>query len=185
MGVRFRHLGIHVYDLAMMVDFYTAMFGFVVSDYSVEDDLEIAFLTSSPDDHHQIVLIGGRKPGIESRDLLNQISYKADSLEEVLGIYARARSLQLEDVDPVSHGNSWSCYFRDPEGNRQEVYCDTPWYITQPHFTLMDFDQPADQVRAQTEALVRGDPSFRLRQDWQDELRTTIEAKLATLEDRR
>lgn len=179
MAVRFKHFGIHVYDLDRMVDFYSRMFGFVVSDYSVEDQLQIAFLTASPDDHHQVVLIGGRKPGIESRDLLNQISYKTDSLEELLAVYRVARDLELADIEPVTHGNSWSCYFRDPEGNRQEVYCDTPWYITQPHFTIMDFDQPADVLRAATEKLVRQDPSFRMRDEWQKEIRAGIEAKLA------
>lgn len=179
MAIRFKHFGIHVYDLDAMVDFYCRTFGFVVSDYSVEDHLEIAFLTASPDDHHQVVLIGGRAPETRSKDLLNQISYKTDSLEEVLAVYRQVRDLGLEDIEPVSHGNSWSCYFRDPEGNRQEVYCDTPWYVTQPHFTLMNFDQPVDALRAETEALVRADPSFRMREDWQRDVRAKIEAALA------
>lgn len=179
MAIRFKHFGIHVYDLDAMVDFYCRMFGFVVSDYSVEDHLQIAFLTASPDDHHQVVLIGGRAEGIESKDLLNQISYKADGLEEVVNVYKKARSLGLRDVEPVSHGNSWSCYFRDPEGNRQEVYCDTPWYVTQPHFTLMNFDQPVDALRAETEELVRSDPSFRMREEWQHDVRQKIEIALA------
>lgn len=179
MAIRFKHFGIHVYDLDAMVDFYCRTFGFVVSDYSVEDHLQIAFLTASPEDHHQVVLIGGRASGVHSKDLLNQISYKADDLEEVLSVYRRVTTMGLEDIEPVSHGNSWSCYFRDPEGNRQEVYCDTPWYVSQPHFTLMNFDQPVEALRAETEALVRADPSFRMRADWQREVRAKIEAALA------
>ncbi|MEY9537932.1 catechol 2,3-dioxygenase [Bradyrhizobium diazoefficiens] len=180
MALKFKHFGIHVYDLTAMVEFYGKMFGFVVSDYSVDNNLQIAFLTSNPEDHHQVALIGGREPGVVSRHLLNQISYKADSLNEVLATYRCARSMGLDDIEPVSHGNSWSCYFRDPEGNRQEVYCDTPWYVTQPHFTLMNFDQPAETLRAETEALVRADPSFRLRDDWKREIRAKIEAALAS-----
>jgi catechol-2,3-dioxygenase len=179
MAIRFKHFGFHVYDLDGMVDFYCRMFGLVVSDYSVEDQLQIAFLTGSPDDHHQVVLIGGREPGTQSKHLLNQISYRADSLDEVLEIYRQACAMGLEDIEPVTHGNSWSCYFRDPEGNRQEVYCDTPWYVTQPHFTIMNFDQSTDALRAETEALVRADPSFRMRDEWQAEIRAKIEAALA------
>ncbi|WP_322966331.1 VOC family protein [Sphingomonas fuzhouensis] len=179
MAIRFKHFGIHVYDLDKMVAFYTNMFGFVVSDYSVEDNLQIAFMTGSPDDHHQIVLIGGREPGLVSKHLLNQISYKTDTLDELLAVYRRARDLGLKDIEPVTHGNSWSCYFRDPEGNRQEVYCDTPWYITQPHFTLMDFDQSADELYAQTETLVRADPSCRPRSEWQADIHAKIAAALA------
>lgn len=179
MAIQFKHIGIHVYDLDGMVDFYKAMFGLVVSDYSVEDALQIAFMTGSPEDHHQIVLIGGRAPDIQSKHLLNQMSYKADSLEEVLEVYRKAKTMNLDEIEPVTHGNSWSCYFRDPEGNRQEVYCDTPWYITQPHFTLLDFDKSADEIRAETEALVRADPSFRSREEWKAEIREKITAALA------
>lgn len=179
MAIQFKHIGIHVYDLDGMVDFYRDMFGLVVSDYSVEDYLQIAFMTGSPEDHHQVVLIGGREPGVVSKHLLNQLSYKADSLEEILEIHRKAKALGLDDIEPVTHGNSWSCYFRDPEGNRQEVYCDTPWYITQPHFTLLDFDKSADEIRAETEALVRADPSFRPRAEWQAEMRAKISAALA------
>ena len=32
----------------------------------------------------------------------------------------------------MNHGNAWSVYFRDPEGNRIEIFCDTEWYIEQP-----------------------------------------------------
>lgn len=179
MAIQFKHVGIHVHDLDGMVEFYKSMFGLVVSDYSVEDYLQIAFMTASPEDHHQIVLIGGRGQGIQSKDLLNQISHKAGSLEEVLKVYRKATTMGLDDIEPVTHGNSWSCYFRDPEGNRHEVYCDTPWYITQPHFTLLDFSKSADEVRAETEKLVRADPSFRSRDDWKAEIRQKITAALA------
>ncbi|MFV3077276.1 VOC family protein [Niveispirillum fermenti] len=179
MAVQFKHLGIHVYDLDGMVRFYKDMFGLVVSDYSVEDNLQIVFMTGSPDDHHQIVLIGGREPGVVSKHLLNQISYKADSLDQIVEIYRKAKALSLEDIETVTHGNSWSCYFRDPEGNRQEVYCDTPWYITQPHLTFLNFDKPVDEIRADTEALVRADPSFRLRTEWQAEIKTKLTAAFA------
>lgn len=179
MAIQFKHIGIHVYDLDAMVEFYKTMFGLVVSDYSVEDDLQIAFLTGSPEDHHQVVLIGGRAPGIQSKDLLNQMSYKAESLEEILEVYRKATEMDLQEIEAVTHGNSWSCYFRDPEGNRQEVYCDTPWYVTQPHFTLLDFSKSPDEVRADTEALVRTDPSLRSRDEWKSEMREKITAALA------
>lgn len=179
MAIQFKHIGIHVYDLDGMTRFYQNMFGLVVSDYSVEDNLQIVFMTGSPDDHHQVVLIGGREPGILSKHLLNQMSYKADGLDEILEVYRKAKELGLDDVETVTHGNSWSCYFRDPEGNRQEVYCDTPWYITQPHLTFLDFDKSAADIRADTEALVRADPSFRPRDEWKSEIRAKITAALA------
>lgn len=177
--MKFKHVGIHVFDLDLMVDFYKNIFGLVVSDYSVEDKLQIAFMTASPEDHHQVVLIGGRTPGSISKDILNQLSFKVDSLDAVKSTYERVVAAGSGDIEPVSHGNSWSCYFRDPEGNRAEVYCDTPWYIHQPHFTLIDMTKPVAQIYAETEAQCRADPSFRLRSDWMAETRSKIEAALS------
>jgi len=33
----------------------------------------------------------------------------------------------LIGTDATCHGNSWSVYFRDPEGNRIETFGQTPW----------------------------------------------------------
>ena len=43
-------------------------------------------------------------------------------------------------------------YFRDPEGNRLEVFCDTQWYIEQPCIEDLDLSQPAEQIRAKSDA---------------------------------
>ena len=32
----------------------------------------------------------------------------------------------------MSHGNTLSIYFNDPEGNGLEVFWDTPWHVAQP-----------------------------------------------------
>ena len=56
---------------------------------------------------------------------------------------------------PMDHGNAWSLYFRDPEGNRLEVFCDTQWYIEQPCLEDLDLSLPADQIRAKSDAFCR------------------------------
>jgi catechol 2,3-dioxygenase len=62
--VALSHLGISVYDFDRMVDFYTRVMGMIISDTDVLPfaPIKIAFLTSNPDDHHQLVIVGGRKP---------------------------------------------------------------------------------------------------------------------------
>ena len=45
----------------------------------------------------------------------------------------------------MDHGNAWSLYFRDPEGNRLEVFCDTQWYVEQP--CLEDLDLSCRPIR--------------------------------------
>jgi catechol-2,3-dioxygenase len=32
----------------------------------------------------------------------------------------------------VTRGNAWWVYLRDPEGNRLELFIDTPWLVTRP-----------------------------------------------------
>src|SRR6185437_9725306 len=59
------------------------------------------------------------------------------------------------------HGHAWSIYFRDPEGNRIEVYCDTPWYVHQPIREEMDFDLPEAEILKRSEALARSLPGFK------------------------
>jgi catechol-2,3-dioxygenase len=66
----------------------------------------------------------------------------------------------------LNHGNSLSIYFSDPEGNTVEVYLDTPWYVTQPHGDPLDLEQPDDTIWAETERIVRADPTFATVDAW-------------------
>ena len=55
----------------------------------------------------------------------------------------------------MDHGNAWSLYFRDPEGNRLEMFCDTQWYIEQPCLEDLDLSLPAEEIRARSDAFCR------------------------------
>ena len=113
----FSHVGIWVTDLEAMRDFYTDVLGFVVSDRGPIGETELVFLTQATSDHHQLVLAKGRP-----RDLgfttVNQISYKLDSLATLRDVYAEIRHKPVKELVQISHGNAWSIYFKDPEGNR-------------------------------------------------------------------
>jgi catechol-2,3-dioxygenase len=66
----------------------------------------------------------------------------------------------------ATHGNAVSIYFRDPEGNRLEVFLDMPWYCEQPLREPINLDQADDAVMAQAEALARSRPRFQSRDQW-------------------
>jgi catechol-2,3-dioxygenase len=70
----------------------------------------------------------------------------------------------------TSHGNAVSIYFRDPEGNRLEVFLDMPWYCEQPLREPIDLDQSDETVMAAAEALARSRPKFRSRAEWLKEM---------------
>ena len=164
--VAFSHLGINVHDLARMEDFYTRVLGLLVSDRgTLANGPTLVFLSRDPDEHHQIVLVTGRAP--DTRDnVVNQISFKLPALADLKAMHARVRDAGVKEFRIVTHGNAWSIYFADPEGNRVEVFVDTPWHTRQPCAEPFDITAPTETILAETEALCRRRPDFASRSDW-------------------
>lgn len=127
------------------------------------------FLSRDPDEHHQIVLVSGRPERI-AFNVINQISLKADSLLTLQDFYVRVKAAGVAELIPVTHGNALSVYFRDPEGNRIELYWDLPWYVSQPCRVVAPFELPANQLLAWAEEHARSLPGFRPRSEWRREM---------------
>ena len=173
-GLRFSHVGLYVSDMASMVEFYGAVLGFVVTDRGMLDRALLTFLSRDPSEHHQIVLVEGRPSGLCDR-VVNQVSFRVGSLGELQRFYCAIQARGLREIAPVTHGNAWSIYFRDPEGNRIEVFADTDWHVTQPVREPIDLDRPETEIRRETEALCRERPGFMPIAEW----RTQIARKIA------
>jgi catechol-2,3-dioxygenase len=155
------HVGLYVHDLQKAEDFYTRVLGFTVTDRGKVRGADIVFTSWDPKDHHQVALIDGR-PKELGFNHINQISFRVTSVEELQTIWRRVKNEpDVSDLRPIDHGNAWSLYFRDPEGNRLEVFCDTEWYIAQPCLEQLDLAQSADQIRAKSEAFCRNAPGFK------------------------
>jgi catechol 2,3-dioxygenase len=165
------HFGIYARDLNTMVEFYTRIFGLTVSDWGASTrGMDIAFLTGDPDEHHQLVIASGRPEQAEF-STVNQVSFEVNNLEELRQYYARLAKEGVKGLETRNHGNAWSIYFSDPEGNRMEIYLPSPWYVAQPRGEPLDLTQPADTIIATTEAMVRQDPTCRPVSEWSAELR--------------
>ncbi len=158
------HLGFYVTNMALMVEFYTSQLGMVVTDRGEAAGAAWTFLSGDPREHHQVVLATGRPPG--SFQLINQVSFRLPDLEGLRTYHRHLSSIDATGLEAVTHGNSWSVYFRDPEGNRIELYCSSPWYVSQPMRVPVDLTQSADDLLAQTDALTRDDPSRVPLEDW-------------------
>ena len=172
------HMGINVYDIAAMEAFYTGVLGLVVTDRGVGKTFkaQLVFMSSNPYSHHQLVLASGRDPGSPATSI-NQISFKVEDLDQLREMYRRVREHGVEGLRPLNHGNAWSMYFADPEGNNVEVYCDSPWYVSQPHGDPFDPEAPTGQIVAETEAVVRQDPDFMPVEQWRERLRARLEER--------
>ncbi len=164
---RLAHVGIYVRDLDRMVAFYNRVFGMVVTDRGVSTRPgapTMAFMSRDPSEHHQIAFGTGRAP--DAPTTINQISFRVDDLEDMRVWYARLVDLGVENLDPRNHGNAWSIYFLDPEGNRLEIYTATDWYVSQPCGAPLDLTKAAAQIVEETAALARRDPKHCPISEW-------------------
>jgi catechol 2,3-dioxygenase len=160
------HFGIHVTDPVRMEAFYTGVMGLLVTDRgTLPHGPTLTFLSHDPDQHHQLVLVTGRPPGIEY-NVVNQISFKLPGLADLKIAHARLRAEGVKEFRIVTHGNAWSIYFADPEGNRVELFVDTPWHTPQPFAEPFDIEASVDAIEEATERLCRSRPGFASRAEW-------------------
>jgi catechol-2,3-dioxygenase len=169
------HFGLYVTDVDRMVDFYSRMFGFVVSDRGESSaGPAIVFMTRDPREHHQLVFAAGR-PADLPFNIVNQMSFRVDSLKSLRDMQTKLKQEPgVTILGPVSHGNALSLYFRDPEGNRVELLIDTPWHVPQPCRIPVDLSLPDGELWRYIEEKARALPGFRLRSEWQAEITQKI-----------
>lgn len=161
--MEFSHVGIFATDLPKMERFYTAFLGMTVTDRGALGGRQLVFLSRNPAEHHQVVLVSGRPAEVPST--VNQISFRVAGMSALREFFARLAGAALEAA-PVTHGNAVSLYFDDPEGNRIEVFFDTPWYCEQPLRVCIDLGKTDDQILGEIEALCRRQPGFKTRDEW-------------------
>jgi len=164
MKLRWSHAVIYVRDLETMVDFYRNVLGFEVSDRGPLDPadpegLQIVFMSQVGSDHHQIAFLPLRQEGMKT--VFDHIAFRVDSLADVKEM---ARKLEADGrataIRPLTHGNAWSVYFSDPEGNGLEVFCDSPFAVQQPQIRPWDLTMSDDELRRTTEKEFASEPGF-------------------------
>lgn len=153
MQLRWSHAFVHVRSMATMLDFYTNVLGFEVTDQGDVGGKLVAFLSQVATDHHQLAFM-------ESEDSAKQdaprrvahFAFRVDSLQDVKLLHQRLQGdSRVEGINPVSHGNAWSVYFTDPEHNGIEVFCDSPWHVRQPQGRGWDPAASDEDIRRATQ----------------------------------
>ena len=81
----------------------------------------------------------------------------------------------MSHIAPICHGNALSVYFRDPEGNRMELFIDTPWYVRQPQRIPIDLALADAELWAWAEAEARRQPDFKPVEQWRAEIAEKME----------
>ena len=163
MTLRWSHTVMYVKDLDNMIDFYTKALGFEVSDrgpLGPPGAPEIVFMSQVDTDHHQFAFLPVRA-GEEASNTHNHMAFRVESLSEVRDFNTSLRADgRASDFGPICHGNAWSIYFKDPEGNGLEIFCDTPFHVKQPQAKPWDPSMSDAELLDWTKAEFGDEPDF-------------------------
>ena len=171
-NIQLSHFELYVNDVGSMEEFYTQHLGFVVTDRG-DGDAAMVFLSRNPDEHHQLVL-NSRHSNKIIESPVDHISFRVNSMTN-LRVFYKALQSSLTALQTVSHGNTWSIYFRDPEGNRLELFTETPWQVKQPCRFEVDFELSNQELMEFTERKVSSLPGFGEAGDWRADIAKSTE----------
>ncbi|MEN8182307.1 MAG: VOC family protein [Myxococcota bacterium] len=168
MPLHWSHAVLYVRDLEAMLDFYTQVLGFEVTDRGAlgPDGTGIIFLSQLPQEHHQLAFVA-RPTGEERESSFDHLAFRVESLGELRELSERLRKDgRVEQIAPITHGNTWSFYFRDLEGNGLEVFCETPWHVQQPQLRGWDPSQSDEELLEWTRGEFQNEAGFGSLEDY-------------------
>lgn len=176
MGLKLSHAFINVSDLDAVVPFYTDVLGFRITDRgTIGDGLEAVFMSQDPENHHQIALANALKQAGGGTRQLGHVAFRMENLDDLRALKKKLAAEGIEVRREISHGNAWSLYFADPEGNGVECFVDTPFHVSQPQGKPTDIDLDDDTLVEKTRNDFGKEPEFGAYADWQDRLRARLE----------
>ena len=116
------------------------------SEVSYAND-NIAFMCYD-EEHHRIAI--GVLPESEGQEVpppspfgFNHLAFTYETLEDLIKTYKRVKAEGIEPYWCINHGPTMSMYFKDPDGNRMELFSDnfsTPEEM-QAYFDSGQFDE--------------------------------------------
>ncbi|TMH44057.1 MAG: hypothetical protein E6H54_09885 [Betaproteobacteria bacterium] len=115
------HVGLYCRDVTRMVEFYTRVLGFKVSDVNEKG---MTFLRFGAD-HHSFVLAPAPQPP-SGPTVLQQIAMEVADLDSLKRIrtYLLAQDVKASAIKHEGPGNDYTFDFDDPEGNRLQFFCE-------------------------------------------------------------
>jgi catechol 2,3-dioxygenase len=164
------HSTLSARNLDALKAFYCDVLGFEVTNTGpvpgegVNQDL--VFLSQDPSAHHQIAMVGGSLTGDHDFVMVDHLAFRTGSLDDLRVIHKNLIDAGITEILQIDHGNSWSLYFNDPEGNGVETYVDTPFHVAQPYANEWDINAADEEILATTRDNAKDAPEFMLMKDW-------------------
>lgn len=169
------HSTLSVTQFEKTLAFYCDVLGFIVTNRGVvPGDTQIAFISQDPNNHHQIAMVEVAEAADNGFVLADHLAFRTESLQDLRTIRARLTEAGVDPILPICHGNAWSLYFSDPEGNGLECFVDSPFHVAQPFAQGFDLDQSDEAVEASTKALIEGEPEFQDIAAWRASFRASL-----------
>lgn len=170
------HTTVAVRDIDAMLDFYCEVLGFVVTNRGeVGEGSQMAFVSQDPTEHHQLVFVSGLPETEHQFVMADHMAFRTGTLDDLRVIGARLDEAGVQSVIPINHGNAWSLYFNDPEGNGLECFVDSPFHVAQPFADGFDLSADDTTIEAETRAKIESDPEFQPMSDWQTQFRARLD----------
>ena len=144
------HVNLYVRDAERSEKFYADVLGLRTNESRPG---KAVFMSANLGESHEIALmqLGPDANGrVENQVGLNHIAWRMDTFEDLKELYQRLKETGVEIERIGDHGISLGIYFRDPDGNGNEVYYEMPrdqWpseQIFSGHFPMSLEDEPAD-----------------------------------------
>lgn len=171
------HATVAVRDLGAMLDFYCDVLGFAVTNRGEVGEGEMAFISQDPNEHHQMVFVSGLPAPDHQFVMADHMAFRTGTLDDLRAIGARLDEAGVEGVIPINHGNAWSLYFNDPEGNGLECFVDSPFHVAQPFADGLDLSADDATIEAETRAKIQDDGEFQPLAEWQAAFQSRLDAR--------
>jgi catechol-2,3-dioxygenase len=165
----FSHVTRAVRDMDRMVSFYRDVLGFLVNDRGFIEETELTFMSQIPTEHHQFVLVSGIEQRASVSLLADHIAFRTATLDDLRTIKENLIDAGIDDMMVICHGNAWSIYCRDIEGNGLECFVDTPFHMAQPVAAVgFDLDLSDEEIIKWTHELCESGDDFQPMNQWRE-----------------
>ena len=169
------HFSFTVSDIERSIEFYRDVLGFHVTNRGeVPGGTKMAFISQDPDNHHQIAMVEASEPVNHAFMLVDHLAFRTGSLADLRVLRDRLTAAGVQPILPICHGNAWSLYFNDPEGNGLECFVDSPFHVAQPFADGFNLDQSDGEIVEATRRRIESEPEFQSMAEW----RATFETQL-------
>jgi catechol 2,3-dioxygenase len=120
-------------------------------------------------------MVGGLEPPDPAFMMVDHLAFRTGTLDDLRVLRKKLVAAGIDPILPICHGNAWSLYFDDIEGNGVECFVGTPFHVAQPFAQGFDLDQSDEDILEATRQLIESEPEFRPFAQWREEFTKRLE----------